>query len=428
MTFKALFATLCVVTLSSGVVSAQECDTYDYIFDSLNQPENPFGTCSGNGNCTSELDDGEVKFACECDEYWTGLSDFVNTEGVDCQVFEPAILGLWSLNILLALNFARRSIPRINTRWKAYKVTRDTQLARGKKYGIKNNRALIANFIFILVNVPGIILFAIIRMAKPDERIGVTVLITIVFCIVKVSFYASSWFFQPALFGTVLKGSGKSGLKAIGIKPLIKLNDRLSLAQAVISAGGGFLPFFSIGASSEDAQVIWFIYCMLTALGLVWLFLQSYYVKVKAIEVLDQSYSISKNEKTKKMRKRIVDMQNSALVNAPIQFMIYIVWGFYAFLWNKHDYLLPISWVSMLLMGKKMAFTAVRDSRTTSKGGSENPSSKGSQSGTGSKNQLQMYSSFQGTSFNSPNPKYLDIKPPSVLPVDPPSDDEDGFV
>ena len=96
-------------------------------------------------------------------------------------------------------------------------------------------------------------------------------------------------------------------------------------------------------------------------------------------EVLSASYSATKNERTEQIRERLVEMQSENFRQAVIQTILYGVFLFYAFLWNKHDYFHPISWIAIALLGKKMAFTTIKRKATSSRDGS-----KRTQEGTGS--------------------------------------------
>lgn len=72
-----------LLSLSASFIGgeASGCATFDYtIYGEIDKKFE----CSGHGTCTPNN-------TCVCDDGWTGLSDIINTEGVDCQISIPAV-------------------------------------------------------------------------------------------------------------------------------------------------------------------------------------------------------------------------------------------------------------------------------------------------------------------------------------------------
>jgi len=333
-----------------GQSTSSSCASYDYIF-TVGSAENPFGSCSGNGFCNNSK--------CICDKGWTGLSDFVNTEGLDCQIYDPAVRGLWAFDILLASIVLVKSASRVKARWENFLAGRRMARERGRHYTILENKPLIASIFYWFVLFPCLILFAIVRITKSDERVGVTFGVTFFFLMCKFGFYMAGFYFYTSLFEAVLKGAiiRQSGLRT---DSLIKANYMFAALGAVISISAGILPFISLGLNDfKSSQAIWVSYLIFLFLSLVWYTAQGVYIRLKVKEVFGLSYKLSKNQTLKEIQNKLEDMQKALIIQASVQMIFFLCFFMVPFLWNKHDYFLPMSWITYVVLGKKLAFTVV---------------------------------------------------------------------
>ena len=74
---------------------------------------NSFGDCSGHGVCVDSV--------CVCDKYYNGRSDWMNLDGIACQVNGPAIRVLWGIVWLIALYIIKQCLKVIRTELAATK-------------------------------------------------------------------------------------------------------------------------------------------------------------------------------------------------------------------------------------------------------------------------------------------------------------------
>ena len=211
----------------------------------------------------------------------TGLSDWVNTDGVDCQINDIAVRGLWGFLILFCIYQQAISASRIYQRYQDFRAYQSAQRERGRRARFRDNRGLIAALTHSFLTFPGIVIYGIIRIAKPDERVGVTATATVFFFVTKTAFYFSGWAFQPALLASILQGQ-KYGRKRID--KLVRLNNRINLGLMFASCLTGayaFLPLFSGDAKVDDIGkiAIMLYYLTMTLTLMFWGFTFKYVEK-----------------------------------------------------------------------------------------------------------------------------------------------------
>ena len=284
--------------------------------------------------------------------------------------------------LLACLYLQGVSATRILQRYQDFRAYQKAQRERGRKATFRSNRGLVAALTHSFVTFPCIVIYSILRIVKTDERVGITIAASVFFFVTKAAFYFSGWAFQPALLASILQGQ-KYGRKRI--EQLVRLNNRINLALMFTSCLTGvyaFIPLFTENNTvDETAKIALLLYYLTMTLTLMFWGFTFKYVEKQVDEVLTASYASTKNERTEAVRQRLVEMQSENFRQAIIQTTIYAVFLFYPFLWNKHDYFHPISWIAICLLGKKMAFTTIKRSGSSSRDGSKK--SKG-ETGTGS--------------------------------------------
>merc|ERR1712125_151792 len=96
----------------------------------------------------------------------------------------------------------------------------------------------------------------------------------------------------------------------------------------VLSIALGFFPFLSYSQRGDPNSNLthWAIYIYFGGMAVSMLinFSHASYIKRKVIEVLDYSYSISKDEATKEVRRRMVKTENEGIIQALVQGPIYL--------------------------------------------------------------------------------------------------------
>jgi hypothetical protein len=187
----ALLGPACGVAALAWGARAQSCDGEDgnWLIKSY---RNPLGNCSGAGVCAA----GE----CECMPGYTGLSDVVNMQGLDCQIFEPAIVALWGVNLLVTSVVLVISAPQLKARWRQHQANVATQHAgSGRQVSILQNKGLISMAVWVLWVAPSLIALALVRLADSSQRIGITWAITLLFVWLRIGFYTVAYTFQTGL-------------------------------------------------------------------------------------------------------------------------------------------------------------------------------------------------------------------------------------
>lgn len=378
------------------------CDTIDYTpYDDL---QRAFGNCSGNGDCISQK--------CKCDDGWTGLSDIINTDGVDCQINDYAVKSLWALNLLTVLYAQYKGLPYLFSRWYTFRQKQKLHASKGQNYPLTKSKILVACLIFQFVCFPSMVLFGIVRMTTDTERVGVTFMSTLLFATAKLGFYTANYFYSPTLLAMVIV-EGRSFMDKETVMKLLKYSSHANKALALLSVLLGFLPFIVFandGALDGTATTVYVLYFSGMVISITLIVLQTWYIKVKVVAMLNESYSVSKEEKVLVFRDKIKTMQNSGIRQGGIQVFFYLSFLMIPHMYNLHDYFLPISWITFSVLGRKMYMTTVRDDNQSSKTGAFTAFFR---SNNGSKEGISRQPS-QGSKHSE---KSENIK--SVVPLDP---------
>lgn len=364
----------CVGALGDWTGVNSDCDTYVFAPEFLGSlRNNVLGPCSGHGTCLTANLTQATGGICECDQGWTGRSDFVNLEGQDCGVYTLGLRIVWGIQSFATVLYGIIGIPRVLLRYKQHVEQRNLKRAAGKEYGLKNNRGLIACLWYYGLCWPSILAAGIVMQIDPLQRIGLDLPITIIFITGKIGFYGATWLFQPALLATILKGKSNT-------KQLAKLND---VGSALICAWASLLGFVPLATKfgteqgrGDLATIVYYIVMLGTLFQLFALGLQAFYVKVKVAEVLDLSYSMTKAERTLAMKKALVEVQRENIIQTAVQGSVFGMFSLWVFMYGRHAYFFPITWIAFAIIGKKLAFTTI-DTRSS---GSRTGTSKGSSS------------------------------------------------
>lgn len=245
---------------------------------------NPDGACSGNGVCSN------VTGLCTCNDGWSGLSDLINTDGIDCHINNLAVQLEWGFICILACVFMFQTRDNIRDRIHLHYEMKSQRLAQGKPYTIwKNNRTLLAMLLYSFGCFPSILILGILRIAKDDERAGVTFGYSFLFFTGKFSFYLAVLIFQPALLASLLSG-GKGN--AVKVKRMIQLGYTSQYVTFVLSIVAAIAPIVIIAdpekGVTELAQYVYVIYFVLQVTSMVILCTVSTIIKKEAKIIFDQ--------------------------------------------------------------------------------------------------------------------------------------------
>mmetsp|Transcript_8308 Transcript_8308/g.9434 ORF Transcript_8308/g.9434 Transcript_8308/m.9434 type:complete len:213 (+) Transcript_8308:40-678(+) len=178
---------------------------------------------------------------------------------------------------------------------------------------------------------------------------------------------------------------GKKFLNASSVDQMITAYKHFTKALAAASIILGFLPFITYakgGVLDKTAETVYLIYFVGMVVTISCLGLQSVAITIKAGRMFEASYAVSQDERIKQMKEKIGDMNKSAAKQSLIQVSFYMMFLVNPFMWNLHDYFLPISWISFIILGKKMMTATVRDDKSSTMKGSRKA---GTQTQAGSK-------------------------------------------
>jgi len=335
-----------LLSLGTHHIAGQNCDVFEY---SPFGQENKQGACSGLGVCLDGVN-------CECDPGFTGLSDIINTDGIDCHVNINLLKGFWALNLLLATGTFVYSAPRIVERCRIHMQLKKTRREAGRKLTWRNNRALAANLVGSVGCTVSMTLFAILQLARDDERIGVTFGATLFFAMSRTCFYGAVWLYQPALLRSSLTGKRN-------VRWIVEFNEKASLVScgfAALISFAPFLCFFEEDGTGPVHVAAYYILMIGTLVQLVFFGAQALYVKQNVRKVLLESYSVAPSATTLELIAAISAIQMETFRQCVAQFCIYAGFTFSGRLLNSHVYFLPFGWLAYVVIAKKLTFTHIR--------------------------------------------------------------------
>lgn len=127
--------------------------------------------CSGNGQCV--LDGNLTRFVCQCQEGWSGNSDFRITSSLtSCQISYVIIRVMWALLLALGVFTYIRVFPQVRFLVNKHTAVVAKYKATGKRYGLRDNKALSNLLIMSIFGMPSLIAMCILKLAQPDLHVG----------------------------------------------------------------------------------------------------------------------------------------------------------------------------------------------------------------------------------------------------------------
>ena len=339
-------------------VSADECsDDVPFAWSSA-VARNPLGSCSGRGNCSAS---GE----CVCEAGWTGLSDVVNTSGLDCQIHDLTVRLLWAASLLACLVLTALGMPKFRQRYADHMRNVKDKAAINIQLRLVDNRGLLAELAYLLVTVPGLVAMAVTRIAFPEQRIGVTYAMTLLFVVTRSGFYCMVWLYQPALLATLLRGK-----RGRNMRWLVALADKSIMLYSGFSVLVSAMPLVLVALGGDlgagpTALAVWYVFTGGIALSLVCNVAVAWYIKQKVMRQLDQSYSVQASPRILELRGTLVRAENTVIFHASVNLVIYVAFCFWPFLYNRFDYWLPVSLLSYSLVGYALANTVLTRTRAS---------------------------------------------------------------
>ena len=261
----------------------------------------------------------------------------------DCQINTDAIRILWAIclaeSVLLFVFTLRYYISLYRKHLRIQAEAR----SRGTKYTLFQNKGLLAVTPYIYVSFPAHTAFAIMKIVNPDATIGSSWLATILWIVFRLAYYLSGYIMQPNLLDSILKS--QKNLAGVLRSNWIAAGTHLFFATTAaitaipVNALGIANPFFPVEGLISVA-----VYLLVHSLTFGFQSLQCKYLEITVNKILDQSYLLTKDERTKRIRDKLTNVQNAFFKITFFQFFIYFIFGVLVFTWRYHQYLLVFSW------------------------------------------------------------------------------------
>lgn len=311
------------------------------------------GACSGHGQC--------INNTCVCNSGWTGKSDFINADGIDCQINTKVVRGLWIAAFIWVNCIYIFTFPKVRLRWKQHRELVARKKARGKTYYAWENSSLVSMFVYFSICALGFELYSLLKIFDFDdkERVGLTPIATTLFFLTVVGFYAAFFFFQPPLMSVLLRG-GKN------YRFLIKANYWIALSGLVMQLIDAALPFFLLkekGEINQKSKSLFISFFAINVLALLGYTVQAGVTMRRSTKILAISYQLHGRSWILDIKKKIGNVQKQTLIECALQGLIYIIFIAWTFMWTKHDYFLPVSWAFATVLWFRI-FNAVVESNT----------------------------------------------------------------
>mmetsp|Transcript_22819 Transcript_22819/g.29124 ORF Transcript_22819/g.29124 Transcript_22819/m.29124 type:complete len:429 (+) Transcript_22819:189-1475(+) len=331
------------------------------------------GDCSGHGTCV------ENNTRCKCEEGWTGLSDIVNTENSDCQIFIIGVKVLWGLTLFHALIVQETIIPYLFKKWRRLSSRRlqSNKVKTGKHViqrpaGIKLSRRiqmdhLFAILLFEFVVFPSTTTFGILRIISEKERIGVTVASTALVTSNAIGFFLALYYFLPILILIWMSSVGLRKFETeqtyIWRKPFtVKVFKKTKSISAVLNSVFVFscclpwLVYISNNPMSNGVAVaVWFLYTGFQCAVVIGYFAFAWHLYSAILKILQPKIIIShdRNEAQATIKK-INKMFKIICCIAGLTILCQLVFLFCPWTWNKYDYITPYIVFLCTLWGQVM--------------------------------------------------------------------------
>ena len=329
------------------------------------EPPNLRGICSGQGFCNASANH------CVCETGWTGLSDFFGELNTDCHINVVGIQIEYGLLLLITLSSALASFKGLKRRWDTYSIAKAKAQKSGRSHGITKDKGLLSGLVWYAFGIPSLLCLCVLRIAAPEERIGVTVPITIFACLTRVAYNLSVVVYEPFLFAALVRADSLERMMNSNVSGFLQFIRVSSSLGAILGAASAFVPFASLGNTSSAPFVVT-VYFGLSALALIYDGVIAYlaYQQAEKVFVDLHSSSVAPTPAVEKFRdKKLVQLKlyqyglNITSTCTGLFFIMVCVWPFW---WSLHDYFLPFTLLPIIKVGYDQGVGA-REPRSRSK-------------------------------------------------------------
>jgi len=296
-----------------------------------------------------------VQDTCVCETGWVGSSDLLNFKGFDCHINELALQILWICSLVICTVLWLRTIPHSVDRWKQFRALQK----RKKGTKLFNNTTTMSLLSFQFFCIPAALAYTLIKIQWPQQRLGMDLPVTLCFFVTQSAFYVSIFYFQPFLLRTMLQTS-KSFKLLVGLTFTFSL---LNLGLSVLTAAIPLVAFLdgSRGAANKETSLFALLaYLSSYAFSAFLYALQAYFIMSRANKLLKKIDShVYGAERVERMRKSIIDLETKVASSAALIGIIHVLFAMWPFLWNKLDYLIPLTFMSGVYTWSYLSFTAI---------------------------------------------------------------------
>jgi hypothetical protein len=308
---------------------------------------------------------------CICDDGWTGKSDFVNSDGVQCQIHEWGIKTIWIILIIIVFTVYVRGLPHIldiTHRFLDQRARRAQTKKPSLLFDILQNKTMMAIAFFYGMAFPSMLFMGFWRIFDSDNgRLGISVPYSIAWFFIRMGIYGGTACHQPNMMKFLLKATNRAD-------DVIKTATIMSTGLLIILtiAGITIIPvLITQGNDVYTSRICFTILCFVVGLIQLLIAVHAKYVMDTLDGVLTQSYSITHQPKVLDVQSRMRIAQKSVIKASAVQIFIY--WGILVCppLWICFDYILPISFMFPTVMGWRVLQTLsnIIKQRSTGRGG-----------------------------------------------------------
>jgi len=291
----------------------------------------PFGVCSGLGEC--------VNSTCVCKEGWTGLSDWINYEGVDCHINSSAIVGLWAATLLVVNGIHIMAIPKIRLRIKQFRAK--VALAKKKRAAPvrwQDDCTLFGLAVHATMFLFWFQVFAILKLTNSGARVGQDAFLTLLYTTINAGISLSLFYIHSPLVSVLLRGDKEYA-------SFNALDRKLTWGLAVAMGGSSALSFVPLFAGNAYSLTAW---RALTA-SLVFVVVIYVGVAVTQIIILTRASSTLHTNKDRygsswilQVKSDMATVHRGLIVKITVHALIFLVILAWAYLRRVHDYYYPL--------------------------------------------------------------------------------------
>lgn len=281
-----------------------------------------------------------------------------------------AIRVLWGLFLLFHIGVYAKYMVKVKFLYKKHQALVAANKEVGKRYTLYHNKGLLALAPYVTLGWICQTVYALVKIIDQNQKIGSSVFITILYIVWRLTFYFACDTFQPALLSSLLRSLRN-------LDHIIALNHTLSMLHLFLTSAisiTAIMPLAMPDSATNVGMISIAIFFNVTAVAMLFLGIQGAYIGLKVRQILGRSYELTKEPRTKRIMDRIAINQRQIKSTGIIQFLIYGIFGWFPYLWNKHDYMLPFAWCFVALTVRQVVNSLIQEEDQTSTHATENKS------------------------------------------------------